>query len=127
MSGFLYALESSGWLKHIPSILDTSSREMCFSGSALFGRLASNCQSLFLGPFLYNDKSFSGEFIPITLLNSSTIIPTFPCHSHCIWKLMSQCNDAFELNERFLLILHDHVHSCQFDIFIGNCEKDRLD
>jgi hypothetical protein len=35
--------------------------------------------------------------------------------------------DAFEFNERFLLTLHDHVQSCQFGTFVGNCEKDRLD
>lgn len=40
---------------------------------------------------------------------------------------MQQRNDAFEFNDRFLLILHDHVQSCQYGTFIGNCEKDRLD
>lgn len=43
------------------------------------------------------------------------------------WQLMQQRPDAFEFNERFLLILHDHVMSCQFGTFIGNCEKDRID
>lgn len=45
----------------------------------------------------------------------------------CTWQLMQQRNDAFEFNERFLLILHDHVMSCQYGTFVGNCEKDRLD
>lgn len=40
---------------------------------------------------------------------------------------MQQRVDAFEFNERFLLILHDHVSSCQYGTFIGNCEKDRID
>lgn len=40
---------------------------------------------------------------------------------------MEQRQDLFEFNERFLLILHDHVMSCQFGTFIGNCEKDRVD
>lgn len=40
---------------------------------------------------------------------------------------MQQRQEAFEFNERFLLILHDHVMSCQFGTFIGNCEKDRID
>lgn len=43
------------------------------------------------------------------------------------WQLMQQRSDSFEFNERFLLILHDHVMSCQFGTFIGNCEKDRID
>ncbi|KAB7507017.1 Myotubularin-related protein 8 [Armadillidium nasatum] len=34
---------------------------------------------------------------------------------------------AFEFNERFLLVLHDHVYSAQFGTFIGNCQKDRID
>jgi len=34
---------------------------------------------------------------------------------------------SFEFNERFLLILHDHVTSCQYGTFIGNCEKERVD
>ena len=33
----------------------------------------------------------------------------------------------FEFNELFLLTLHDHLFSCQFGTFIGNCEKDRID
>lgn len=40
---------------------------------------------------------------------------------------MQQRVDAFEFNERFMLILHDHVMSSQFGTFIGNCEKDRID
>lgn len=40
---------------------------------------------------------------------------------------MQQFPSTFQFNERFLLTLHDHVHSCQFGTFIGNCEKDRLD
>lgn len=40
---------------------------------------------------------------------------------------MQQRPDCFEFNERFLLILHDHVMSCQFGTFVGNCEKDRID
>lgn len=40
---------------------------------------------------------------------------------------MQQFPATFQFNERFLLTLHDHVHSCQFGTFIGNCEKDRLD
>lgn len=55
------------------------------------------------------------------------VSPIFTQFLDCTWQLMSQRSDAFEFNERFLLILHDHVHSCQFGTFVGNCEKDRLD
>lgn len=55
------------------------------------------------------------------------ISPVFTQFLDCTFQLMQQRNDAFEFNERFLLILHDHVQSCQFGTFIGNCEKDRVD
>lgn len=53
--------------------------------------------------------------------------PVFTQFLDCTFQMMQQSSEAFEFNERFLLILHDHVHSCQFGTFIGNCEKDRLD
>lgn len=40
---------------------------------------------------------------------------------------MQQFPCTFQFNETFLLTLHDHIHSCQFGTFVGNCEKDRLD
>jgi myotubularin-related protein 6/7/8 len=40
---------------------------------------------------------------------------------------MQQYPCAFEFNELFLIHLHDHVHSCQFGTFVGNCQKDRID
>ena len=43
------------------------------------------------------------------------------------WQLMQQFPRAFQFNERYLITLHDHVYSCQFGTFIGNCEKDRVD
>ncbi|KAL1400326.1 hypothetical protein pipiens_020109, partial [Culex pipiens pipiens] len=55
------------------------------------------------------------------------VSPVFTQLLDCTWQLMQQRNDAFEFNERFLLIPHDHVMSCQFGTFVGNCEKDRLD
>lgn len=53
--------------------------------------------------------------------------PIFTQFLDCTYQLMQQRTDAFEFNERFLLIIHDHVQSCQYGTFIGNCEKDRLD
>ena len=53
--------------------------------------------------------------------------PVFTQFIDCTWQLMQQYPRAFQFNERYLLTLHDHVYSCQFGTFIGNCEKDRLD
>lgn len=47
--------------------------------------------------------------------------------SDCVWQLQQILPSAFEFNERYLLILHDHVYSAQFGTFIGNCQKDRID
>lgn len=43
------------------------------------------------------------------------------------WQLSQQRPAAFQFNDRFLLTLHDHIQSCQYGTFIGNCEKDRVD
>ena len=44
-----------------------------------------------------------------------------------MWQLTQLQPQAFQFNERYLLTLHDHVFSCQFGTFIGNCHKDRQD
>ncbi|CAG5121603.1 unnamed protein product, partial [Candidula unifasciata] len=53
--------------------------------------------------------------------------PVFTQFLECVWQIMHQVPCAFQFNERFLYTIHDHVYSCQFGTFIGNCEKDRLD
>ena len=46
---------------------------------------------------------------------------------HALFQLTNMYPSKFEFNELFLLTLHDHLFSCQFGTFIGNCEKDRID
>jgi len=53
--------------------------------------------------------------------------PVFTQFLDAIWQLTQQFPQYMEFNERYLLTIHDHVHSCQFGTFIGNCEKDRKD
>ena len=53
--------------------------------------------------------------------------PVFTQFLECVWQITQQFPCAFEFNERFLVKLHEHAHSCQFGNFVGNCEKDRLD
>jgi myotubularin-related protein 6/7/8 len=53
--------------------------------------------------------------------------PVFLQFIEGVWQLSQIYPTAFEFNERFLISLHDHSHSCQYGNFIGNCEKDRLD
>ncbi|KAI8128627.1 Myotubularin-related protein 8 [Lucilia cuprina] len=152
MSGFLNALESSGWLKHIRSILDTSSfiSNVVDKGVSVvvhcsdgWDRTAQVCSlaSLMLDPYYRTIKGFQALIEKDWLAfghkfsdrcghvqnDAREVSPIFTQFLDCTWQLMSQRTDAFEFNERFLLILHDHVHSCQYGTFVGNCEKDRLD
>ncbi|XP_058458344.1 myotubularin-related protein 8 isoform X2 [Malaya genurostris] len=152
MSSFLSALESSGWLKHIRSILDTSS----FIANAVdtgisvvvhcsdgWDRTAQVCSlaALMLDPYYRTIKGFQALIEKDWLAfghkfsdrcghiqnDPKEVSPVFTQLLDCAWQLIQQRNDAFEFNERFLLILHDHVMSCQYGTFVGNCEKDRLD
>jgi len=53
--------------------------------------------------------------------------PIFTQFLDCVWQILRQLPRVFEFNERFLIALNDHAHSCQFGTFLGNCEKDRRD
>ncbi|CRK92483.1 CLUMA_CG006044, isoform B [Clunio marinus] len=152
MNGFLSSLESSGWLKHIRSMLDTSS----FIANAIskgisvmvhcsdgWDRTSQVCSlaALMLDPFYRTIKGFQTLIEKDWLAfghkfndrcghlqtDPKEISPVFTQFLDSTWQLMLQRPNAFEFNERFLLILHDHVMSCQFGTFIGNCEKDRID
>ncbi|XP_073920202.1 phosphatidylinositol-3,5-bisphosphate 3-phosphatase MTMR8 isoform X6 [Castor canadensis] len=59
--------------------------------------------------------------------DSKEVSPIFTQFLDCIWQLMQQFPCAFEFNEKFLLEIHDHIFSCQFGNFLGNCQKDRED
>ena len=41
------------------------------------------------------------------------------------WQITQQFPTEFEFNENYLFTIHDHVYSCQFGTFIGNCERER--
>uniref|UniRef100_A0A1B0CYX5 phosphatidylinositol-3,5-bisphosphate 3-phosphatase n=1 Tax=Phlebotomus papatasi TaxID=29031 RepID=A0A1B0CYX5_PHLPP len=152
MSGFLSSLESSGWLKHIRSILDTSNFIACAVDKGIsvvvhcsdgWDRTAQVCSlaALILDPFYRTIKGFQAliekdwlafghkfsERCGYIQTDPKEMSPVFTQFLDSTWQLVQQRCDAFEFNERFLLTLHDHVQSCQFGTFIGNCEKDRLD
>lgn len=63
----------------------------------------------------------------LSCVDTKETSPVFTQFIEGVWQMMQQFPCAFQFNERFLLMLHDHVFSCQFGTFIGNCEKDRLD
>ncbi|KAF4027148.1 hypothetical protein G4228_019234, partial [Cervus hanglu yarkandensis] len=153
MSEFLSGLESSGWLRHIKAIMDagifiakavkvekTNVLVHCSDG---WDRTAQVCSvaSILLDPFY---RTFKGLMILIEKEwicmghkfsqrcghldgDSKEVSPIFTQFLDCIWQLMEQFPCAFEFNENFLLEIHDHVFSCQFGNFLGNCQKDRDD
>nr|XP_011731194.1 myotubularin-related protein 8 isoform X3 [Macaca nemestrina] len=153
MSEFLSGLESSGWLRHIKAIMDAgifitkavkvekaSVLVHCSDG---WDRTAQVCSvaSILLDPFY---RTFKGLMILIEKEwismghkfsqrcghldgDSKEVSPIFTQFLDCIWQLMEQFPCAFEFNENFLLEIHDHVFSCQFGNFLGNCQKDRED
>lgn len=152
MSGFLTSLEASGWLKHIRSVLETSSFiaiavdkgiSVVVHCSDGWDRTAQVCSlaALMLDPYYRTIKGFQAliekdwlgfghkfsERCGYTQTDPKEMSPVFTQFLDSTWQLIQQRCDAFEFNERFLLTLHDHVQSCQFGTFIGNCEKDRLD
>ncbi|XP_049560460.1 myotubularin-related protein 8 [Orcinus orca] len=153
MSEFLSSLESSGWLRHIKAIMDagifiakavkvekTNVLVHCFDG---WDHTAQVCSvaSIFLDLFC---RTFKGLMILIEKEwismghkfsqrcghldgDAKEVSPIFTQFLDCIWQLMEQFPCAFEFNENFLLEIHDHVFSCQFRNFLGNCQKDRED
>lgn len=152
MSSFLSGLESSGWLRHIKSILDTSwfiaqaleegisvvvhcsdgwdrTAQVCSLASVLlepYYRTIQGFQSLIEKDWLAFGHKFSERCGHVQGENKE-VSPVFTQLLDATWQLMQQFPCTFQFNERFLLTLHDHVQSCQFGTFIGNCEKDRVD
>lgn len=57
--------------------------------------------------------------------DSKQVSPVFTQFLDCVWQLTQQFPYDFEFNEKFLLTVHDHVYSCQFGSFIGDCDKER--
>ncbi|XP_026472858.1 myotubularin-related protein 8-like isoform X1 [Ctenocephalides felis] len=151
MSSFLSGLESSGWLKHIKSILDTSRfiAQAVSSGQTVlvhcsdgWDRTAQVCSiaSILLDPYYRTIKGYQTLIEKDWLAfghkftdrcgflkgEPKEVAPVFTQLLDATWQLCNSAPHAFEFTERFLFILHDHVMSCQFGTFVGNCEKDRL-
>ena len=152
VSEFCSTIGSSGWLKHVKSLLDTSNfiaksvREgtsvlvHCSDG---WDRTAQACSlsSIQLDPYYRTIKGFQGlifkEWLSFghkfsdrcghILSDLRETAPVFTQFLDAVWQMHSQCPTEFEFNEDFLITIHDHVYSCQFGTFVGNCERERND
>ncbi|XP_071846266.1 phosphatidylinositol-3,5-bisphosphate 3-phosphatase MTMR8-like [Apostichopus japonicus] len=151
MENFLSGIDSSNWLRHIKAVLDTSyfiAKVVSDGVSVLvhcsdgWDRTAQTCSlaSMMLDPYYRTLKglevliekewlAFGHKFIHrcgLINVDPREVSPIFTQFIDCVWQLTQLYPCAFQFNERFLLELHDHVYSCQFGNFLGNCEKDRL-
>ncbi|KAJ1370825.1 Myotubularin- protein 6 [Parelaphostrongylus tenuis] len=156
MGDYLRSLEASGWLKHLRAIVDCStflaesiSKGIscvvhCSDGWDRTSQTVSLAQ-LLLDPFFRTihgfqvliekdwlgfGHKFDDRCAHIGALNDEAakeISPIFSQFLDCVHQIMRQRPRAFQFNDRYLIDIHEHVYSCQFGTFIGNCEKDRKD
>ncbi|XP_072361699.1 phosphatidylinositol-3,5-bisphosphate 3-phosphatase MTMR8 isoform X2 [Scyliorhinus torazame] len=151
MSEFLTGLENSGWLRHIKTVMDAGAflakavaeenASVLVHCSDGWDRTVQVCSlaALLLDSYYRSIKGFmvlvEKEWISMGHKFSQRcghlegdpkeVSPVFTQFIECTWHLMEQFPCAFEFNERYLLEIHDHVFSCQFGNFIGNCQKER--
>ncbi|XP_054246155.1 myotubularin-related protein 6 isoform X5 [Indicator indicator] len=100
VNDFLSGLENSGWLRHIKAVLDAA----VFLVKAIAVESASvlvHCSDGW-------DRTSQVCSLGALLLDS-------------YYRTIK----GFMYNEAFLLQIHEHVHSCQFGNFLGNCQKER--
>ncbi|KAF5916335.1 myotubularin-related protein 6 isoform X1 [Diceros bicornis minor] len=151
VNDFYSGLESSGWLRHIKAVMDAAiflaKAIMIENASVLvhcsdgWDRTSQVCSlgSLLLDSFYRTIKGF------MVLIEKDWISfghkfsercghldgdpkeasPVFTQFLECVWHLTEQFPQAFEFNEAFLLQIHEHIYSCQFGNFLGNCQKER--
>lgn len=151
VSDFYSGLESSGWLRHIKAVMDAAifvaKAIMVESASVLvhcsdgWDRTSQVCSlgSLLLDSYYRTIKGFmvliEKDWISFGHKFSERcghldgdpkeVSPVFTQFLECVWHLMEQFPQAFEFSEAFLLQIHEHIHSCQFGNFLGNCQKER--
>ncbi|XP_066114405.1 myotubularin-related protein 6 isoform X2 [Saccopteryx bilineata] len=151
VSDFYSGLESSGWLRHIKAVLDAAiflaKAIMVENASVLvhcsdgWDRTSQVCSlgSLLLDSYYRTVKGFmvliEKDWISFGHKFSERcghldgdpkeVSPVFTQFLECVWHLTEQFPQAFEFNEAFLLQIHEHIHSCQFGNFLGNCQKER--
>ncbi|XP_043851294.1 myotubularin-related protein 6 isoform X1 [Dromiciops gliroides] len=153
VSDFFSGLESSGWLRHIKAVLDAAiflakaivveSASVLVHCSDGWDRTSQVCSlgALLLDSYYRTIKGFmvliEKDWISFGHKFSDRcghldgdpkeVSPVFTQFLECVWHLTEQFPQAFEYNEVFLLQIHEHVHSCQFGNFLGNCQKERED
>ncbi|XP_023349401.1 myotubularin-related protein 6 [Eurytemora carolleeae] len=149
---FLQGLEQSGWLKHIKAVLEASIfiAESLLNGISVvvhcsdgWDRTSQTCAiaQILIDPFY---RTIQVVYVLILILILTLILIKYNLFKYCsgdpkevspiftqfidaTWQILTQFPQAFQFNAKYLLTIHDHVYSCQFGTFLGNCAKDRED
>ncbi|TYZ59750.1 hypothetical protein PybrP1_009825 [[Pythium] brassicae (nom. inval.)] len=147
-------LDSSHWMEHTSKILESAVEIVrlikeqkasvlihCSDGWDRTAQLSSLAQ-LMMDPYYRTVQgfqvliekewcSFGHKFRDRTghgLSNaSSEISPVFLQWIDCVWQIQTQFPSSFQFNERFLIIILDHLYSCRFGTFLYNSEKARVE
>jgi len=150
MELFLQGLEQSNWLKHIKGVLDASIfiAEALLSGVSVivhcsdgWDRTSQTCAlaQLLLDPFYRTIQGFQALIEKDWLIfghkfndrcgfiagDPKEVSPIMTQFIDATWQIFTQFPQGFQFSDKYLLSIHDHVYSCQFGTFIGNCQKDR--
>jgi len=153
-SEWLEGLNSSGWLKHVFSVLQVSrfianavgieERSVLVHCSDGWDRTAQVCSlaSIILQPryrtivgfltliqreWLEFGHKFSHRSGHLERGDSRETSPIFTQFLDCVHQLMTSHPSSFQFNDFMLIELNDHVTSCQFGTFLCNCAKERID
>eukprot|EP00644_Phytophthora_capsici_P003975 jgi/Phyca11/564676/estExt2_Genewise1.C_PHYCAscaffold_150474 len=59
--------------------------------------------------------------------NTNETSPVFLQWIDCVWQVMVQFPSAFEFNERYLILILDHLYSCRFGTFLYNSQRERVE
>nr|XP_026693368.1 myotubularin-related protein 8-like isoform X2 [Ciona intestinalis] len=151
MSTWLEAVNSSGWLRHVHNVLQVSrfiaqavgveGRSVLVHCSDGWDRTAQTCAlssimlnahyrtidgflALIQKEWLHFGHKFTHRCGHIDGDGRETS-PVFTQFIDAVWQLMRIFPCDFQFNETLLFDLHDHVYSCQFGTFLGNCAKER--
>lgn len=152
--GFFTKLEESGWIKHVRLVLMAgvlAAEKLHFDRASVlvhcsdgWDRTAQICgvAQLLLDPYFRTIEGFAvliekewcafghkfhdrcGHGADSTVLPDERS-PVFVQFMDTVYQLMNQFPTAFEFSSDLLVFLADHIHSCLFGNFLGNCEHER--
>ncbi|OWZ09929.1 Myotubularin [Phytophthora megakarya] len=70
----------------------------------------------------FRDRTSHGESN-----SSNETSPVFLQWIECVWQVMDQFPSVFEFNERYLILILDHLYSCRFGTFLYNSQRERME